>query len=73
MNSYDRTVTASTKIHCSLKMGGLLFLSIPVCVDSLHYPIKRCYGRIRLPFIFQGIKTFRFASFSNSSNHLSNG
>uniref|UniRef100_A0A915PN62 Methyltransferase type 11 domain-containing protein n=1 Tax=Setaria digitata TaxID=48799 RepID=A0A915PN62_9BILA len=60
------------KAYCSLKMGGLLFLGIPVCVDSVYYPVKRCYGRIRLPLITQGFKVlYYFENNKPTPNNLS--
>uniref|UniRef100_A0A914QTK5 DUF268 domain-containing protein n=1 Tax=Panagrolaimus davidi TaxID=227884 RepID=A0A914QTK5_9BILA len=42
------------KIHCLLKPKGLLFLGLPVGIDSILYNAHRVYGRIRLAMMFEG-------------------
>uniref|UniRef100_A0A914YXU7 DUF268 domain-containing protein n=1 Tax=Panagrolaimus superbus TaxID=310955 RepID=A0A914YXU7_9BILA len=42
------------KIHCLLKNKGLLFLGLPVGIDSILYNAHRIYGRIRLGMMFEG-------------------
>uniref|UniRef100_A0AC35FBS4 DUF268 domain-containing protein n=1 Tax=Panagrolaimus sp. PS1159 TaxID=55785 RepID=A0AC35FBS4_9BILA len=46
------------KIHCLLKPKGLLFLGLPVGVDTIVYNAHRIYGRIRLAMMFEGYSLF---------------
>ncbi|KAI1715868.1 hypothetical protein Ddc_10786 [Ditylenchus destructor] len=44
------------KIRCMLKPGGLLFLGLPVGKDTVGNNCHRIYGRLRLPFMFEGFE-----------------
>lgn len=39
-----------------LNPGGLLFLAVPVCSDSITFNAHRTYGHIRLPMLLKGWK-----------------
>ncbi|KAI1715864.1 hypothetical protein Ddc_10781 [Ditylenchus destructor] len=42
------------KIRCMLKLGGLLFLGLPVGADMIGNNCHRVYGQLRLPFMIEG-------------------
>jgi hypothetical protein len=42
------------QLHCILRPGGYLFLSVPVSRDFLVYNMHRSYGSVRLPRLLEG-------------------
>ncbi len=54
---------AMKKMKSILKPGGLLFLAVPVGLDSLQWNAHRVYGRLRLPLLLEGwqlVESFGF-------------
>lgn len=43
------------KLRCLLKPGGLFFLGVPTGPDTIVFNAHRIYGRLRLPFMMEGI------------------
>ena len=39
---------------CTLRPGGLLFLTVPVGPDVVVWNLHRRYGRVRLPLLLRG-------------------
>ncbi len=50
----DGDLEAMAACHRSLKMGGLLFLGIPLGQDCVVFNAHRIYGRHRLPLLLKG-------------------
>jgi hypothetical protein len=49
-----------------LRPGGYLFLSVPVCKDSLLFNTTRTYGRTGLPLLLKGWKIIESFGFNES-------
>ncbi|KAH7718840.1 Protein K06H6.1 [Aphelenchoides avenae] len=43
------------KLRCLLKPGGLFFLGVPTGPDTIVFNAHRIYGRLRLPFMMEGL------------------
>lgn len=49
-------IIAMDTFKSMLRPGGYLFLSVPVCKDSILFNTTRTYGRITLPLLLKGWK-----------------
>ncbi len=59
----DGDLQAMQNIKHMLKKGGLLFLAVPVGIDTIYWNAHRIYGKERLPYLLNGwkiINTFGF-------------
>lgn len=54
VHSPDADLQAMKKIRSLLAKRGVVLLTIPVGLDSVHYPWHRVYGRDRLPLLLEG-------------------
>ena len=53
-----------------LNPGGVLFLSVPVCKDSISFNAYRTYGKIRLPLLLKGWKILDSFGFDESNYNV---
>ncbi|KAH7699971.1 Protein K06H6.1, partial [Aphelenchoides avenae] len=44
------------KLRCLLKPGGMLYLGLPTGLDTVVFNAHRIYGRLRLPFMMEGLE-----------------
>ena len=62
----DGDQIAMDTFKAMLYPGGYLFLSVPVCKDSLMFNATRTYGKVALPLLFKGWKIVDSFGFSES-------